>query len=55
MMKYVAVILLVWSQPKRLYNQAIGDSRCLLMPIGMQNVVILVNVLENQPLQMLCL
>ena len=55
MMKYVVGILLVWSRPKTLYNQAIGGPLCLPMLIGMQNAVILVNVLENQPLQVLCL
>ena len=53
MMKYVAVISLVWSQPKRLYNQAIGGPLCLPMLISMQIAVIPINVLENQPLQML--
>ena len=55
MMKYVVAILLVWSQPKKLYNQAIGGPLCSPMLIGMQSAVILVNVLENQPFQVLCL
>ena len=55
MMKYVVDISLVWSQPKKLYNQAIDGPLCLPMLIGMQSIVILVNVLENQPLQVLCL